>query len=711
VPATRSRYPDQDPITPVMPRLPAFELIGRSLGEYRIEARIGQGGMGQVFRALHVRLGKLVALKILPADRFDDPQAVSRFLREMRAVGRLEHPNIVLARDAGEVDGVHFLVMELLEGVDLAALVKRSGPLEVAVACELIRQAALGLQHAHEQGLVHRDLKPSNLMLTTAGVVKLLDLGLALIREAIPTDAPTTDGAIMGTTDYMAPEQWSDSHRVDIRADLYSLGCTLYVLLVGEPPFGGSTHPTTHAKMMGHLHEAPTPIRRRRDEVPVELAEILDRLLAKSPDDRFATPRELADALAPMASAEGVRLLLGLDRIEPAPEPAPPPVGRREPVAVDDVQFTVYRPRVLVPMLWHPMLVFAHLSEKPPDAPADAPDPIEEVRRQAEAVLGPRRAAEYQQSTQDSTRDVPREGVLTLVPDAAGGEFNPPQRSFRWEESVHREEFRLRAPADLEGRTIKGRVSAYLGSILIAEVALRFRVESGHQPAADAPMECAHGRMFRRIFASFAPADRPIADQFERFAHAMGDEYLSSCTALRAGDAWDDRLRELIDRADVFQLFWSRNALQSPMVEREWRHALSLRRTSFIRPVYWEEPLPADPERGLPPADLLRLYFQRLDGIESLPRDGPSDFPGTASHSGINPHWTDPDGGSILLPGGPDHPLSITANEADESKPQDEPSSSFGGSVRPPWWRRGLMIGLVVLLAILGGLGLYLLFQ
>ena len=121
--------------------------------------------------------------------------------------------------------------------------------------------------------------------------------------------------------------------------------------------------------------------------------------------------------------------------------------------------------------------------------------------------------------------------------------------------------------------------------------------------------------MFRRIFASFAPADRPVAAQFERFARAMGDEYLSSCTALRAGDAWDDRLRELIDKADVFQLFWSRNALRSPMVEREWRHALSLGRPSFIRPVYWEDPLPADPDRDLPPDDLRRLYFQRLDGF------------------------------------------------------------------------------------------------
>jgi serine/threonine protein kinase len=623
VPPTRTSGPGSLAITPLMTgtSAPVDVLTGRLLGEYRLLERIGRGGMGQVFRALHLRLDKLVALKVLPSDRFGDPQAVARFEREMRAVGRLDHPNIVLARDAGEVDGIHFLVMELLDGVDLAALVRKSGPLDVAIACEMIRQAASGLQHAHERGLVHRDIKPSNVMLTTSGIVKLLDLGLALIRDPSSPQVATMDGAMMGTTDYMAPEQWSDSHRVDIRADLYSLGCTLYVLLTGEPPFANATHPTTVAKMTAHLNEPPPSIRSRRGEVPEELVLILDRLLAKNPADRFATPGELAVALAPLASSEGLRRLLDPNRVESEPESAPVPPPSTGPV--DDVQFTVYRPRVLAPSRWHPMLVFAHLSAKPDDAPKETLEPIEEVRKQAETVLGPQLAAEYQSSTQDSTRDVPREGLLTLVPMAPGIEFNPPQRSFRWEEWVHREEFRLRAREDLDGKTVKGRVSAYLGTILIAEVALRFRVDSREEPSVASPMEPIAGRMFRRIFASFAQDDRPVAAQFERFARAMGDEYLSRCTSLRAGDAWDDRLRELIDKADVFQLFWSKNALRSPLVEREWRHALTLNRPSFIRPVYWEEPLPTDPERGLPPDVLSRLYFQRLDGIAPTPPEPP----------------------------------------------------------------------------------------
>src|SRR5262249_33677503 len=160
------------------------------------------------------------------------------------AGGRLEHPNLVRYTDAGEVEGKLFLVMELLDGEDLAKLVKARGPLPVAEACALVRQAALGLQHAHEQGLVHRDVKPSNLLLTTAGVVKVLDLGLARLCAAGPAgEALTSATQLMGTPDYMAPEQLLDSHAVDARTDLYSLGCTLYHLLAGDPPFGGPSYP------------------------------------------------------------------------------------------------------------------------------------------------------------------------------------------------------------------------------------------------------------------------------------------------------------------------------------------------------------------------------------------------------------------------------------------------------------------------------------
>jgi serine/threonine protein kinase len=213
--------------------------LPQQLGPYQLFEELGHGAMGTVYRALHVKLKRVVALKVLSAARLGDPGAADRFAREMEAIGKLDHVNIVRATDAGEAEGFPFLVMEFLNGLDLAQLVKRRGALPLADACEVIRQAALGLQHAHEHHLVHRDVKPSNLLLTPEGRVKVLDLGLALLpREPQAREALTEVGQVMGTFDFMAPEQAADVRNVDIRADIYSLGCTLYYLMVGQPPFG-----------------------------------------------------------------------------------------------------------------------------------------------------------------------------------------------------------------------------------------------------------------------------------------------------------------------------------------------------------------------------------------------------------------------------------------------------------------------------------------
>jgi serine/threonine protein kinase len=270
----------------------------RRLGRYQLHEPIGRGGMGRVYRARHDRLKKWVAVKILPPERTADPRAIARFHREMEAVGQLDHPNIVRATDAGEHDGVHFLVMELVEGADLGRLLKDRGPLPVPEACELARQAALGLQGAHAAGLVHRDVKPSNLLLSTRGEVKLLDLGLALLRNAGAGEL-TASGDVMGTADFMAPEQWDACRDVDIRADLYSLGCTLYALLTGHPPFGSSEFGSALRKMAAHAQQPPPPVRTVRPDVPAGLAAILNRLLAKNPADRYPTPADAARALEP----------------------------------------------------------------------------------------------------------------------------------------------------------------------------------------------------------------------------------------------------------------------------------------------------------------------------------------------------------------------------------------------------------------------------
>ena len=273
----------------------------RVLGEYDVLERLGGGGMGEVYKARHRRLDKLVALKLLPVGSRHALDHAARFLREMKTIGGLDHVNVVEAHDAGEQSGVVYLVMKLVEGVDLSKLVRQRGPLPVAEACELARQAALGLQYLHERGLVHRDIKPSNLMRTPDGVVKILDLGLARWRvEAADGEQLTEAGQIMGTPDFLAPEQARSAADADIRADLYGLGATLFYLLTGRAPF--AHRQGIYEKLEASRAEKPPDVRSLRPEVPAALAALLDRLLAKRPEDRPRTPKEVAAALAELAT-------------------------------------------------------------------------------------------------------------------------------------------------------------------------------------------------------------------------------------------------------------------------------------------------------------------------------------------------------------------------------------------------------------------------
>jgi serine/threonine protein kinase/formylglycine-generating enzyme required for sulfatase activity len=272
------------------------------LGEYRLLEKLGEGGMGVVYKARHLRLDRIVAVKLLHRRSQSDEWLLSRFDREMKAVGRLNHPNVIHAYDARDVGGVRMLVTEFVDGVELRELLSRCQPLAIADACEMARQAAAGLQAAHEIGLVHRDVKPSNLMLSRHGQVKLLDLGLARLHSAGPDGGDlTTFGQLMGTADFIAPEQVGDCHNVDIRADVYSLGCTLYNLLTGEPPFCGPRFQTAMQKMSAHVLLPAPDIRQRRGDVPESLAAILERMLAKAPADRFGTPEEVVQALTPLS--------------------------------------------------------------------------------------------------------------------------------------------------------------------------------------------------------------------------------------------------------------------------------------------------------------------------------------------------------------------------------------------------------------------------
>jgi eukaryotic-like serine/threonine-protein kinase len=279
-------------------------------GQYIILERLGEGGMGTVFKARHRLMDRVVAMKVIRGDLVSNPTTVSRFRREIRTAARLSHPHIVLAYDAASVGDTHFFVMEYVEGTDLERLVLQRGPLPVAQAASYARQAALGLQYAHEKGLVHRDVKPSNLLLSVhEALVKLVDLGLARLRESPtnPGGALTVEGAPMGTPDFIAPEQAENPQKVDIRADIYSLGCTLYFLLARQPPFPEGTW---LQKIRQHMEDEPVPLECLRPDIPVELAETVRRAMARSPEDRFQDPASLAAALEPFC--RGHRPLTGL---------------------------------------------------------------------------------------------------------------------------------------------------------------------------------------------------------------------------------------------------------------------------------------------------------------------------------------------------------------------------------------------------------------
>ena len=322
---------------------PPAELMNHP--RYVLLEKLGEGGMGTVYKARHRLMGRTVALKVIRAQLVEQPAMVARFQREIRAA-HLSHPNIVAAYDAETCGTLHFLVMEYVAGTNLADVISQEGTLPVVRACDCVRQAALGLQHAFSRGLVHRDIKPHNLIRVAGeggeaaegAVVKILDFGLArFIQETqapasegisgppAPKSQPapeeqtgsklcsatlmgTAPGSLLGTSNYMAPEQADDPRNADIRADIYSLGCTLYHLLTGRPPFGGLPEA---GKLEAHRHLTPRPVGACRADVPAELERIVERMMAKDPAQRYQTPAEVAAALTPFVVAQ---------------PPAPPPV-------------------------------------------------------------------------------------------------------------------------------------------------------------------------------------------------------------------------------------------------------------------------------------------------------------------------------------------------------------------------------------------------
>lgn len=290
---------------------------GLVMGQYRILAELGRGGMGRVYSAVHERMARKVALKVLSPQLMKSEKAHNLFEREVRAISRLAHPNIVTAYDANVFEGRHYLVLELVEGPNLSQLLKKQGALPLDQTLEYTRQVAMGLDHAHRKGLVHRDIKPGNLLVQledkdgkkVPGPLKISDFGLARLRDSESEGAgessiAASSQSITGTPDYISPEQARDIHLADIRSDLYSLGCTLYQCLTGRVPFDGTN---VIEKLVRHASESPPDPREYRPEIPMQVVYLQHKLMAKLPEQRYQTPAEL------VAEIESIQQSLHLD--------------------------------------------------------------------------------------------------------------------------------------------------------------------------------------------------------------------------------------------------------------------------------------------------------------------------------------------------------------------------------------------------------------
>jgi serine/threonine-protein kinase len=374
------------------------------IGPYRLLDLLGEGGMGQVFRAIHMHLQRVVALKVIHPGRLtNDPEAVKRFQREARAAALMVHPNVVMVYDADQVGETSYIALEYVEGVDLARLLKEKGRLPVAQACEYTRQAALGLQHAHEHGIIHRDIKPSNLLVMhrpdprkgisalharpggvgvsvptplprgqgTMAIIKILDMGLVRLVQGEGGNTQlslTQEGTVMGTPDYIAPEQARNAHRVDIRADIYSLGCTLYHLLAGRMPFPEGT---VIEKLLMHQLDAPKPLEEIRPELPPGVVLVVNKMMAKRREDRYQVPAEVAEVLSRYsteAPAIYSRPTVPLRKPMATPAPVRRPAPPREPTPAAKTDLSACGKTAQVTVVVAPAGV-----ETPP--PAERPTP------------------------------------------------------------------------------------------------------------------------------------------------------------------------------------------------------------------------------------------------------------------------------------------------------------------------------------------------
>ena len=392
----------------------------------------------------------------------------------------------------------------------------------------------------------------------------------------------------------------------------------VYVLLCAEG-FPYDKHPPEDAEkqQLQQAHRAilstdeiPRYDVNSHEDIQLRVQELYAQLLGrgKSTTSTSTKPLVQLDSSDELPAAGDIREM----RVVGSLKPQKPP----QPIVDEDVQFSVYRPQIMDAASWHTWLAFGYRGTDS----ADGLYPAEEVERQARAILGDK-FDEYKQLVQESSSALPRESTITVVPNVQGLEFNPPQRSFVWQEPVHREEFRVRSSPNCDGEILRGRITFFLGALVIAEINLSVKIGQANIWAnPKMGMTVDRTRAYRRIFASYSRHDSGVVEHFEKMQAALGDRYLRDVTDLRSGEKWSERLEDMIRQADLFQLFWSSNSMQSQYVRKEWEYALNLGRLNFVRPTYWEDPFPEDFLLQLPPDELRKLHFQRIPDVHQQQR-------------------------------------------------------------------------------------------
>lgn len=626
---------------------------GSQFGPYRLLRLIGRGAVSEVYESEDTVRDRVVALKLFDDASSGNPEFRNGLRRAGHAVGRLQEPHVVPIHDYGEVDGTLYVDMRLIAGTTLRNVLA-GGALGPERAVAILSQVASALDSAHQVGVLHGAVSPEMILVTDRDFGYLSDIGIAQVVADWMRDG---HGVTVPSSAYLAPEQFTSGQATHL-SEVYALTCVLYECLTGAAPYPADNLP---ALISAHLMQpAPRPSR-ARPGIPAAFDDVIARGMAKDPEARYASATDLMNAAAQAATPSVHRPEATLAHALPPTNPTGHGPKSEPALAFhDDVQFTVYRPRIVRPFQWTPLLAFAHLGEAPLGTdPAD--DPIVQVQQRAQAVLGDR-ISTFAQMTQDSSMGLPEDAEVTFLLDLPDFEVKGPSRTFLWVNDVHMEEFRIQAVADLYGGVSRGQLMIMHGSILLAEVRLAIKVDSAAPQSVSLQEAPVSATRFRKLFPSYSHSDTSIVMQFEHHIEALGDRYLRDAYSLRSGEVWNDKLPDLIREADVFQLFWSHNSMTSPFVEQEWRYALTLNRPEFVRPTYWEDPMPMGP--GLPPPELGRLHFHHLGTT-------------TATHPAT--HIAPP-----VAPPSYGYGAPLTPHAA-PPPPQASPPAGFGGSASPPY--------------------------